>query len=214
MYRKFFKRALDLFLSIVGLLVLWPLMLLIALIVRRDSKGGALFRQTRLGKNQKPFVVYKFRTMVPGAYQMGGSVTYEGDPRITKVGAFLRKTSLDELPQLWNILKGDMSVIGPRPILAEELAPYAGNPNAQRRYAERPGLFCSVDTDYRAMASRTLQFDMDAAYCDSVTFHGDVLLFFRVLRTVLAQKNVYRSAPEADPAASHAEATVEPMPLK
>ena len=107
MYRKFFKRILDFTICLCGLVVLAIPMLIIAIAIRCDSEGGAIFRQKRLGKDKKIFTVYKFRTMVPNAYAMGGTKTYEHDPRITKIGAFLRRTSLDETPQLWNILKGD-----------------------------------------------------------------------------------------------------------
>ena len=111
-------------------------------VINRDSKGGALFKQERLGKNKKIFTIYKFRTMIPNAYVLGGTNTYKNDSRITKAGAFLRKTSLDELPQLFNILKGEMSIVGPRPILEEEEAEVSRPELYQERFQIRPGLFC------------------------------------------------------------------------
>ena len=117
MYKQFGKRVIGIFLSICGLVVCCIPMLIITVLIKLDSKGPALFKQERLGKNQKPFIVYKFRTMCNHAYEMGGVATRSDDARITKVGSVLRRTSLDELPQMFNIIKGDMAIIGPRPIL-------------------------------------------------------------------------------------------------
>ena len=111
MYKRFGKRAVGIFLSLCGLILAGMPMLIIALIIRLDSKGPAIFKQQRLGKNQKVFTIYKFRTMVDRAYEMGGVASRSDDPRITKVGAFLRRTSLDELPQMINILKGERGII-------------------------------------------------------------------------------------------------------
>jgi len=130
--------------------------------------------------------------MVENAYQIGGIDSYDGDSRITKVGAFLRKTSMDELPQLINILKGDMSIIGPRPILKEEFEPYKSNEYYLSRYNIRPGLFCTIDVDYRATASRELQFTMDADYVDNVSFKLDAIVFLKTFMTVAKRENVYK----------------------
>ena len=112
----YIKCILDYIFALVGLILLLPLFLIIALLIKFDSKGPVFFLQERLGQNGKVFKIYKFRTMVDGAIEMGSGLrTDEGDPRITKVGNILRKTSLDELPQLINIIKGEMSIIGPRP---------------------------------------------------------------------------------------------------
>lgn len=193
MYRFFLKRVLDICISICGLIVLCIPMLIITLAINADSKGGAIFKQERLGKNKTVFIVYKFRTMVPNAYEIGGTNTYQGDPRITKVGAFLRRTSLDELPQLWNIIKGDMSIIGPRPILPEEEKEVEKFELYQERYNVLPGLFCIVDMDFRAAASRTMQFQMDLEYCNSSSFLLDCKVFFGVLKTVISGSNVYKT---------------------
>ena len=112
MYKQFGKRVIGIFLSICGLVVCCIPMLIITVLIKLDSKGPALFKQERLGKNQKPFIVYKFRTMCNHAYEMGGVATRSDDARITKVGSVLRRTSLDELPQMFNIIKGDSGIIG------------------------------------------------------------------------------------------------------
>jgi lipopolysaccharide/colanic/teichoic acid biosynthesis glycosyltransferase len=192
MYKKYIKRLLDIIISLCGLVVLSPFMILIVILIRMDSKGNALFKQKRLGINQNEFTIYKFRTMVQNAYNVGGTNVYDGDPRITKVGNFLRKTSLDETPQLINIIKGEMSIIGPRPILKEEFKPFKSLGHSSRRYEVRPGLFCTVDVDYRATATREIQFDMDAKYVNDLNMKLDCLVFFKTLITVLKRKNVYK----------------------
>jgi len=146
------KRAQDVVLSLVGLVVLMPILLLIALIIVIESPGESpIFIQTRVGKNGKEFRFFKFRTMYPDAEahleqllaknEMNGPVfKIKDDPRITKVGKVLRRTSMDELPQLWNILKGDMSLVGPRPALPRETAQY--DEEARKRLEVIPGLTC------------------------------------------------------------------------
>lgn len=167
-------------------------MTIIAVMIRCDSKGPSLFKQQRLGKDCKPFAVYKFRTMCDHAYELGGIATCSQDLRITRVGAILRRTSLDELPQFFNIIKGDMAIIGPRPILEWEFAKYAQNEIYRKRYDILPGMFCTVDLDYRADADRRLQFQMDADYSEHITFVEDCKLFFKIIKTVISGKNVYR----------------------
>ncbi len=109
------KRALDFLFAAAGLLLLWPLLVFMAAIVRLTSSGPALFKQERMGRGFRPFMIYKFRTMVKDAPKLGGPITFGKDPRITAIGHVLRKTKIDELPQLVNVLKGDMSLVGPRP---------------------------------------------------------------------------------------------------
>jgi len=109
------KRAFDIFFPAIGLLVSLPIFAVVAVLIKIESRGPVFFAQTRIGRNFKPFGLYKFRTMVVDAPKKGRPITVKGDPRITKFGRFLRKTKLDELPQLRNVLKGDMSLIGPKP---------------------------------------------------------------------------------------------------
>lgn len=191
-YRKFFKRAIDVTLSSCGLLALSIPMAVIAACIKLDSKGPVIFRQVRLGKDMKPFTVFKFRTMCNQAYEIGGIAKSANDSRITKVGSFLRRTSLDELPQMMNILNGSMSIIGPRPILDWEFEPYRDKLNYVRRYEARPGMFCTVDLDLRASADRETQFTMDAEYVDNMSFATDIKTFFGIISTVILGKNVYK----------------------
>ena len=191
MYRKFVKRVIDFTLSLLGLILLFVPMLVIAIAIKIDSKGPVIFKQKRLGKNEKIFTVMKFRTMCNHAYENGGIVTSSGDVRITRVGAFLRRSSLDELPQMINIIKGEMSIIGPRPILSCEFDDFRTNSYYCKRHSVLPGMFCSVDVNYRASADRDLQFKMDAEYAESLSFSLDFKLFFKILKTVLTGKHVY-----------------------
>ena len=145
------KRMADILLSLCGLLVLWPVMLVVALLVRRDG-GPALYKQCRIGRNGQPFTLYKFRSMIPGAERLENYLTPEElaeyrkeyklvrDPRVSKLGNVLRKSSLDELPQLFNILKGDMSLVGPRPLLESELKGNYTDQQRQQLLSVRPGL--------------------------------------------------------------------------
>lgn len=192
MYRHFFKRLIDSVLAICGLLVCGIPMLIIAVCIKVDSQGPALFKQVRLGKGMKPFTVYKFRTMCNHAYEIGGVATSASDTRITKVGAFLRRTSLDELPQMFNILNGTMAIIGPRPILDWEFNEYKDkNSRYIKRYSVKPGMFCTVDVVDRA-AERDLQFEMDADYTENLSFGLDFKTFFNILAPVLTGKGVYK----------------------
>lgn len=191
MYRHFFKRIIDCTLSILGLIVFGIPMLIIAICIKCDSKGPVFFKQERLGKEMKPFTVYKFRTMCDHAYEMGGIATSASDSRITKVGGFLRRTSIDELPQMFNVLNGTMAIIGPRPILDWEWDEYKNNKRFARRYDVLPGFFCTIDLVNRA-ALREDQFEADAAYADKLSFKLDVKTFFGVIAPVLSGAHVYR----------------------
>ena len=192
MYRHFFKRMISVLLAICGLIVCAIPMVIIAILIKCDSKGPALFKQVRLGKGMKPFTCYKFRTMCLGAFEKGGIANSESDSRITKVGAVLRRTSLDELPQMLNILNGTMAIIGPRPILDFEFEPYKENRRYVRRYDALPGMFCTVDLDLRATADRETQLGMDAQYVDDMSFFLDARTFFGIISTVVLGKNVYK----------------------
>lgn len=191
MYRHFFKRLIDSILAICGLVVCCIPMVIIAICIKLDSKGPVLFKQVRLGKGMKPITVFKFRTMCNHAYEMGGIATSASDSRITKVGAFLRRTSLDELPQMFNILNGTMAIIGPRPILDWEWEEYSDNERFARRYDALPGMFCTVDVWNRA-ALREDQFEMDATYVDKLSLGLDVKTFFGVIAPVVTGAHVYR----------------------
>ena len=191
MYRHFFKRLIDTCLALCGLVVCCVPMVIIAIAIKLDSKGPVLFKQVRLGRGMKPITVFKFRTMCDHAYEMGGIATSASDSRITKVGAFLRRTSLDELPQMFNIINGTMAIIGPRPILDWEFEEYKDNKRFCKRYDALPGMFCTVDLWNRA-ALREDQFEMDAEYVDKMSFALDLKTFFGVIAPVLKGSHVYR----------------------
>jgi lipopolysaccharide/colanic/teichoic acid biosynthesis glycosyltransferase len=142
------KRVFDLFWTVPGLIVLSPLMVGLAIWIRLDSPGPALFRQERVGRFGKPFRVVKFRTMTANAEERGPKITAGADPRITRAGAFLRKSKLDELPQLFNVLKGEMSLVGPRPEVPEYVAQYPDDVR-ERVLSVPPGI-----TDFAAIEFR------------------------------------------------------------
>ena len=191
MYKYFFKRFIACLFSLIGLIVFAVPMIIIAIAIKMESKGPVFFKQERLGKGMKPFTVYKFRTMCDHAYEMGGIATSASDSRITKVGGFLRRASLDELPQMFNVLNGTMAIIGPRPILDWEWDEYKNNKRFARRYDVFPGFFCTIDLVNRA-ALREDQFEADAAYADKLSFWLDVKTFFGVIAPVLSGAHVYR----------------------
>lgn len=182
----------DVALSVLGLVILAVPMLVIAIVIRCDSKGPALFKQKRLGEAQKEFTIYKFRTMCDHAFEKGGVASSEHDMRITRVGKILRRISLDELPQMLNIIKGEMAIIGPRPILPFEFDEYKDNSRYAHRYDAKPGMFCTVDIDLRATATREQQFEMDAKYVDNMCLGLDFRVFFGIIKAVVLGKNVYK----------------------
>lgn len=141
------KRLFDIFFSFFGLLVFAPLMLFVAVVIKLTSKGPVFYKQVRSGLHRKAFYVYKFRTMVDKAETMGTSVTTDIDPRITPIGRILRKTKLDELPQLFNVLKGDMSFVGPRPDVPEITDKYT--PEMKRVFEVRPGITSLATLHFR-----------------------------------------------------------------
>src|ERR1700735_3815564 len=133
------KRALDLLIAIPAAIVTAPLVLVLCVLIRRESRGGALFKQVRSGRDGEPFEVFKLRTMVSGAEHIGaGLAVLHVDDRITRTGEFLRRASLDELPNLWNVLRGEMSIVGPRPTLAVQVDQYT--PRQRGRLAGKPGI--------------------------------------------------------------------------
>lgn len=191
MYKHFGKRILDFGISFCGIIILFIPMVIIATLVKLDSPGPAIFKQKRTGIKQKMFTVYKFRTMCNHAYEKGGIATSESDCRITKVGKVLRRTSLDELPQLFNIILGQMSIIGPRPILDWEFTENNNRQEYVKRFDVRPGLFCTVDIEHRN-ADRDLQFQMDSEYSENCSLMLDIKTFFGVIKTVITGKGVYK----------------------
>ena len=178
MYRAFFKRAADIVLSFMGLMVFWPFLLIIAAAIKIDSAGPAIFKQRRLGKNAKEFYIYKFRTMVVNA-ETGGVYSNNKDPRITRVGNILRKTSLDELPQLINILRGDMSLIGFRPPLTYHPWPLDEYTAEQKKMFDvRPGITGWAQVNGRKDVEWNKRIQFNVWYVDNLSFLLDVKIFF------------------------------------
>ena len=160
------KRILDLCISALGLVLLGPVMLVLSLLIKLDSRGPVLYRGERVGKDGRPFLMYKFRTMVLEADTIGPAITYRGDPRVTKAGKFLRHTKLDELPQLINVFKGEMSLVGPRP----EDPSYVAHYSAQQREVLRvkPGITGLTQLEYRDEASLLEGTSADEAYLSQI----------------------------------------------
>lgn len=183
-YARFIKRPLDCFLSALALIVLSPLLLVVSALIEIDMGSPVLFKQHRVGKGEKEFSVYKFRSMTDARDENG--VFLPDDQRITKLGNFIRKTSIDELPSLINILKGDMSVIGPRPLPTRYLDRYT--PEQRRRHEVRPGLSNPSTTNGRNNQTWEQQFEGDVWYVDHVSFLVDAKSVIDTIMVVLNHK--------------------------
>ena len=181
MYKHFFKRFFDILISFFALLVLSPLMLILAILVGVTSKGPILFKQDRLGRKGKVFKMLKFRSMVVGA-EAQGVYSDSKDKRVTKIGKFLRKTSLDELPQLRDMLKGDMSLIGPRPPLTYHPWPIENYTEEQKRMFDvRPGMTGWAQVNGRKEVEWHKRIELNVWYVDHVSFLLDVKIFFMTI---------------------------------
>lgn len=186
----FIKRIIDLVLSVVGLIVLSPLFLIIAICIKLDSEGPVFFLQERAGFKGKPFMIYKFRSMVNNAVNMGdGYYTGENDPRITRVGRFLRNTSLDEIPQLINIIKGEMSIIGPRPTLMYQVKEY--DDFQKRRLLMKPGITGLAQVNGRNSLTWPERIKYDVKYVDNYSLWLDIKIFFKTIIVVFKKEGVY-----------------------
>lgn len=185
MYRNFFKRFIDIFCSLIMFIVLSPIFLIAAIAVKIDSKGPIIFRQKRLGLKGREFNMYKFRSMIVNA-ESGGVYSDKNDPRITRVGRFLRASSIDELPQLLNIIKGDMSFIGPRPPLTYHPWPIDEYTDEQRRMFDmRPGITGWAQINGRKSVEWNHRIELNVWYVDNVSFVTDVKIVFMTVFKVL-----------------------------
>lgn len=182
LYRRYFKRPLDFSLSLLALIVLCPFLFLISILIKLTSKGPVFYTQLRPGKDQKIFKLYKFRTMIQGAdrYQKVGVEVYENDNRVTPLGKFLRRFKIDELPQLINVLKGEMSIVGPRPSLPEYLAQYEDW--ELERFKVRPGLTGLAQVNGNIYLDRKERSAYDVQYVRKVSFVLDLEI---VLKTIV-----------------------------
>lgn len=179
-YERFIKRPLDCLLSAFALIILSPLLLIVSILIRIDMGSPVIFKQHRIGKNEKEFSMYKFRSMVDARDENG--VFLPDDQRITKLGAFIRKTSIDELLSLFNILKGDMAIIGPRPLPTRYLERY--NEEQRRRHEVRPGLSNPSTASGRNSQTWEKQFEGDIWYVDHISFLTDVRSLIDTVKVV------------------------------
>jgi lipopolysaccharide/colanic/teichoic acid biosynthesis glycosyltransferase len=187
-YRRFGKRLLDGAIAGVALAVLSPLLVMIALLVKLTSRGPVFYVQERIGKDGVPFPFFKFRTMVVGAENRGaGILCLKDDPRVTRVGRILRRCSLDELPQLFNVLRGEMSAIGPRPGLAYQLEKYT--PRQRGRLSVLPGITGWAQVNGRNSITWDTRIERDLEYVERMSFVMDVTILFRTLPAMLAANN-------------------------
>ena len=189
-YKKV-KRILDIIISLSGLIVLSPLLLIVAIAIKMESKGPVIFKQDRLGLNGKVFKIYKFRSMCVGA-EKDGVYEKKGDPRVTRVGKFIRKTSIDELPQLVNVLKGDMSLIGPRPPLTYHPWPYEEYTEEQKRmFHVRPGMTGWAQVNGRKEVQWPRRIELNVEYVDNLSFVLDLKIFFKtIIKVFTMQDNI------------------------
>jgi lipopolysaccharide/colanic/teichoic acid biosynthesis glycosyltransferase len=197
---ELWKRVTDVIGSLALLVLLMPLMVVVVACVKASGRGPVLFKQRRLGRGGKPFWCYKFRTMVPDAESQlarGGTLTsrfhenykIKDDPRVTRVGAVMRRTSLDELPQLWNVLRGDMSLIGPRPIVEPELVKYGVH--GSRLLTVKPGLGGAWQVNGRSDTSYAVRVAMDMNYIESRSLGLDLKLLLLTALVVIQRQGAY-----------------------
>ena len=189
------KRAFDILLASGGLLFLWPLMLLAVALIKLTSHGPIIFKQVRVGRGGRYFMCYKFRSMCVDAEdrkhalhhlnEMDGPVfKIKRDPRITPVGAFIRKFSIDEMPQLWNVLRGDMSIVGPRPPVPPEVEEYGDHERG--RLAVQPGLTCLWQINGRSNIAFEQWVELDLQYIETMSFMNDVIIVLKTIPAVLS----------------------------
>ena len=184
------KRCFDLIITTFGIIIISPLLLIIALAVKLSSRGPIIFQQVRSGLDCKPFTAYKFRTMVEGAERMGlGYEVAKNDSRITKVGKLLRYASLDELPQLFNILKGEMSLIGPRPTIPSEVAKFTER--QKMRQQAKPGMSGWAQVNGRNLLSWDEKIDLDIWYIENWSFLLDLKILWKTIFVLLKRDELY-----------------------
>ncbi|MCO7177090.1 sugar transferase [Sporolactobacillus kofuensis] len=195
------KRLIDIFGAIVGLIIFSPLLLIVALLIKlEDRKGTIIFKQTRVGENGQPFVIYKFRSMILAAEDQldqlldknettGAMFKMKNDPRVTQIGHFIRKTSIDELPQLVNVLKGEMSLVGPRPPLPREVAKYTAH--QKQRLLVKPGCTGVWQVSGRSNLGFEEMVELDLRYIRTRTTFIDIKLIVKTLLLFLGSKNAF-----------------------
>ncbi|GCD78832.1 sugar transferase [Schleiferia thermophila] len=189
MYRKWIKRTLDVLISIVALIFTFPILLIVAVLLSIQNKGQIFYYQLRPGLNQKPFKIIKFKTMNDQCDENGNLLP--DVQRITKIGRIIRNLSIDELPQLINVLKGDMSIVGPRPLLFKYIPLY--NKEQLRRHEVKPGITGWAQVNGRNSISWTRKFELDIEYVDHVSFLFDMKILFLTIKKVLLREGINQS---------------------
>ena len=183
------KRIFDLLISLPAVIVLLPVFTVIVIAIKLTSKGPVIFKQERAGKGGRPFVFYKFRTMKTDVDPFGSSPKSADDSRLTRTGKFLREYSLDELPQLFNILKGDMSIVGPRPLYISQMAEW--NDRQKKRLIVKPGLTGLAQISGRGELTREEKLELDVKYVEKANFWQDIKIILATVGQIFRRKNIY-----------------------
>jgi len=186
---RIFKRGIDIIISLLGLIILSPILAVIAIVIKLGSKGPVIFKQQRAGKAGQAFVFYKFRTMKQDVDPFGPSPKSGQDTRLIKVGRFLREYSLDELPQFFNVLRGDMSLIGPRPLYLSQIPEW--NERQKKRLLVRPGLTGLAQIRGRGALTQEEKLELDVQYVETMGFLADIRIVIATVFRVLGRKGIY-----------------------
>lgn len=199
MYKKFGKRAIDIIIGFIGCIFFAIAFIFVAPVIYLTDKGPVFYNATRRGKNGKEFKMYKFRSMYVNSPNLknadGSTYNSDNDPRVTKIGKIMRKTSVDELPQFINVLIGDMSIIGPRPTLAAK--PFSEvDPATKKRYDVRPGITGYSQAYFRNSITQQEKFEQDCYYVDNLSFILDIKVFVKTLLSVVKRENIYVEQPK------------------
>lgn len=187
--KKICKRIIDIFVALPAIVILLPVFAVVFIAIKLTSKGPAIFKQERAGKNGKPFIFYKFRTMKLNVEPFGPSPKSSDDPRLTKIGKFLREYSLDELPQLFNVLKGDMSIIGPRPLYFSQVAEW--DERQKKRLLVKPGLTGLAQISGRGQLTREEKLELDVKYVETADLWLDIKIIIITIGQIFQRKNIY-----------------------
>jgi lipopolysaccharide/colanic/teichoic acid biosynthesis glycosyltransferase len=187
---RFIKRAMDIVVAAAILVVGWPILAILAILIRCDSPGPVLFRQERAGRGMQPFTLYKFRTLRADADPFGASPRRPDDPRLTRIGRVLRETSFDELPQLWNVLRGEMSLVGPRPLYMSQARAFT--PRQRRRLDVRPGLTGLAQIQGRGEVPHEDKLEIDVRYVEQANLRLDLKILWASLAFPFRRKEAYQ----------------------
>ena len=186
MYKLFFKRVIDIFFSLIFILLFWWLYIVVAILVKKKLGSPVLFKQKRPGLNEKIFIMYKFRTMIDKKDEKGDLLPDKD--RLTKFGKFLRSTSLDEIPELWNVLKGEMSLVGPRPLLVQYLSKYTKE--EKRRHEVKPGITGWAQINGRNNTTWSDRFKNDVYYVENFSFLLDMKIIIQTFLKVIRRRDI------------------------